>query len=67
MDLGRLVITGLSKDVVMYNHTVQNGMVQERGQGTEGEGREREGGRGRWVDLVCLMTPGLSKDIQCHV
>ena len=22
---------------------------------------------GRWVDLACLMTSGLSKDIRCHV
>ena len=29
--------------------------------------REREGGRGRCVDLGCLMTPIFSKDIQCHV
>ena len=29
--------------------------------------RKREGGRGRWVDLGCLMTPGLSKDIGSHV
>ena len=20
-----------------------------------------------WFDLCCLMTPGLSKDIRCHV
>ena len=28
--------------------------------------RRREGGRERF-GLYCLMTPGLSKDIQCHV
>ena len=44
----------------MYDHTVLNGMVQ-RGSG------EREGEREWWVDLSCLMTTGLSKDIQCHV
>ena len=26
-----------------------------------------ERGRGRWVDLGCLMTPGFSKDILSHV
>ena len=31
-----------------------------------GGGRRREGGRER-LGLYCLMTPGLSKDIQCHV
>ena len=36
-----------------------------RGSG-EGVGRRREGGRERF-GLYCLMTPGLSKDIQCHV
>ena len=35
----------------MDDHTVLNSMVQ----------------RGRWVDLGCFMTPGLSKDIRCHV
>ena len=49
---------------VMCDHTFENSMVQERG-GRERE-REREGG-GRWVDLGGLMTPGLSKDIRCHV
>ena len=35
---------------------------------SKGEGeREREGGRERWVDLGCLMIPGFSKDIRCHV
>ena len=41
---------------------VLNGMVQK-----ERERRERNGGRGRWVDLGCLMTPGFSKDIRCHL
>ena len=46
----------------MYDHTVVKGMVQERG----GRDREREReGNGRWVDLGCLITTGLSKDIQC--
>ena len=31
-----------------------------------GVGRRREGGRERF-GLYCLMTPSLSKDIQCHV
>ena len=31
-----------------------------------GGGGRREGGRERF-GLYCLMTPGLSKDIQCHV
>ena len=34
--------------------------------GSGGWGRRREGGRVRF-DLYCLMTPGFSKDIQCHV
>ena len=53
----------------MYDHTVLNGMAQRgrhRG-GRERGGRERGGGRGTWVDFDCLMTPGLSKDIRCHV
>ena len=50
----------------MYDHSVEKSIVQERG-GRERE-VEREGGREREVgDLGCLMTPGLSKDIRCHV
>ena len=41
----------------MYDRTVVNGMAQREG--------EREGGRG--MDLGCLMTPGFSKNIRCHV
>ena len=38
-----------------------------RGSGGGGErGEEKEGGRERF-GLHCLMTPGLSKHIQCHV
>ena len=37
---------------------------QRVGGGERGE--EKEGGRERF-DLHCLMTPGLSKHIQCHV
>ena len=54
---------GLSKDIrgVTYDHTILNSTVQ-RGQRDHYEG-ERE----RWVDLGRLMTPGVSKDIWCHV
>ena len=31
----------------MYDYTVEKGIVQERG----GREREREGGRGRWMDF----------------
>ena len=49
---------------VMHDHTVWR--EGGRDGGREG-GREREGGRGRWVDLCFLMTPGFSKDIRCLV
>ena len=47
----------------MYDHTVQNGMVQER----EERERVRDRGKEREVSGFGLMTPGLSKDIRCHV
>ena len=37
---------------VMDDHTVLHSMVKR--------------GRERWVDLGSFMTPGLSKDLQCH-
>ena len=49
---------------VMYEYTVEKGIVQERG-GREG-GRERESVREVGY-LGRLMTPGLSKDNWCHV
>ena len=48
---------------LLFNDTwFQQGHSEGRG----GGGRRREGGRERF-GLYCLMTPGLSKDIQCHV
>ena len=44
----------------MDDHTVLNSMVKR---GREGL---RERGREKWVDLGSFMTPGLSKDLQCH-
>ena len=43
----------------MCDHTVLNGMAQR--------GREREKEEERGGDLGSLMTPGLHKDIRCHV
>ena len=42
----------------MDDHTVLNSIVQRV--------REGEGERDPGVDLGRFMTPGLSKDIQCH-
>ena len=46
---------------------MQNGMMEKGGS----KGGREEGGdggsEGLSLGLCCLMTPGLSKDIQCHV
>ena len=50
----------------MYDHTVLNCMVQSERE-REGEGERERGREGEVGGCICSITPGFSKDIQCHV